>query len=202
MSDPTYLEPEKVPAHLRGIHGYSGRKFKAEARETVTIPIDAGLWSGGSRDHYSLVRLADGRAASDPTAQTAPWSAERSERVVTLIPGFAVVRHSMFCGKDMGLTFYVHPTDIAPLLPPASEPLAELELQALDIIGGLKSFARDEERDRRKITREEYAAAVESLKAKGLLNKAGAVTVAGRNARVRLTYQQQYARRASSERAL
>jgi hypothetical protein len=71
-----HLEPNQVPAYLRG--SYNGRKFKAVVTETVTIPSDAGVWGGGSRDLYSYVML---QPDADPIRLTgqnaAPWDRSR-----------------------------------------------------------------------------------------------------------------------------
>jgi hypothetical protein len=188
-----YLEPALVPASLRG--GYAGKMFKAVVCTEATIPIDAGLWSGGSREVYTAIEFATGRQASFPGQDEAPWGA-RQERTVKLEPGLAVVRHSMFCGKDMGLTFYLHPANAAQLLPAPSAELTKYEKLVLHATCSFKSSYGG--RDRYQMaqcdarygkdfqsfpTREQWDAAKQSLIAKGLLNKAGAVTVAGRNAR-------------------
>ena len=175
-----HLEPKQVPAYLKG--GYTGQKFKAEPAESVFIPADAGLWSGGSRNTYSAIELATGRAAAVSDNITNPWSADRQDRTVPLRAGFAIVKHSIFCGKDFGLTFFVHPSDITKLLPqPASDDLNATELKALAIVRGLKSSYRAEYFSRAGIS----AGEAEAIKAKlcklGYLNKAGAITVAGRN---------------------
>lgn len=175
-----HLEPKQVPAYLKG--GYTGQKFKAEAAESVHIPADAGLWSGGSRNTYSAIELATGRAAAVSDNMSSPWAAERQDRTVPLRAGFAIVKHSIFCGKDYGLTFFVHPSDVTKLLPePVSDDLSAVELKALAIVRGIKSSYRADYYARAGIS----AGEVEAIKAKlirlGYLNKAGAITVAGRN---------------------
>jgi len=104
-----YLDPNMIPAQLRG--GYSGKKFKAVVCTEVTIRADAGLWSGGSRDTFRFVQLSTGDAIAASDNMSAPWDASRKDQHITLKPGFAVVEHSLFSGKDMGLTFYVHPDE-------------------------------------------------------------------------------------------
>jgi hypothetical protein len=114
------------------------------------------------------------------------------------MPGLAIVCHSHSCGSDAGLTFWLHPQDAAPLLP-ATEELGAIEQLVLDYtISRKASYAgkdryqqavddlRGGYRSREGIARLDRAlwdAAKGSLIARGLLNKAGAVTVAGRNAR-------------------
>jgi hypothetical protein len=116
---------------------------------------------------------------------------------VTLKPGFAVLEHSIFCGKDMGLTFYLHPDNATKLLPPVHD-ISPYERLVLRATASLKSSYNG--RDRYQMaqgyenanylkannlsypTREQWESAKQSLVGKGLLNKAGAVTPAGRNA--------------------
>lgn len=187
-----YLDPKMVPAVLRG--AYNGQKFKAVVCETVDIPSDAGLWSGGSRELYSVVTLDDGMKLL-PGQDAAPWNRNyHNRREIMLQPGVVVVRHSIFCGKDTGLTFYVHPENATKLLPAPAAELSEHERMVLEATCSLKShyngrdryqMATDSLRYNRKPypSRDEWNAAKQSLIDKGLLNKAGAVTVAGRNAR-------------------
>lgn len=176
-----YLEKHQVPDMLR--KGYSGTKFRAEPCEQVYIPSDAGLWSGGSRTTYSAIELISGRELPLPDQHLAPWDKERTEKRIPLKPGFAVIRHQMFCGKDMGLTFFVHPEDVAKLLPSnTTNELTETERKFLAVIAGIKSSYRADYWQRMGLKKEQ----VEELKTKlaglGLLNKIGAITPAGRNA--------------------
>ena len=205
--DTIYLENTQVPAHLRG--NYSGRKFSAIVTDTITISSHDGLWDGGSRTTYSLVNIETGESVPASDNMSAPWDNTRQDRTVTLRPGFAAIRHSIFCGKDMGLTFYVHPDNAAKLLPAPAAELSPYECTVLEATCSKKShymgkdryqMAKDDcvdwngqprEYGRRDYgigdlpfpTREQWNAAKDSLISKGLLNKAGAVTVKGRNAR-------------------
>lgn len=191
-----YLDPNMIPAALRS--GYNGNKFKAVVCTQTTIPSDAGLWSGGTRDTYQLIHLETGRAVTASDNMSSPWNAARKDQDITLQPGFAVVEHSVFCGKDMGLTFFVHPDNAAKLLPAPSAELTDHEAIVLQATCSYKSSyngmtrydmaKRDHEYSWKEnkspfATRGQWDAAKQSLIAKGLLNKAGAVTPAGRNAR-------------------
>lgn len=175
-----YLDPAQVPAHLKG--GYTGKKFAAVITDEVHIHAQDGTWSGGSRTDYCALDLSTGRRAALSDASSAPWDSNRKDQQIKLKSGFAVVKHVMFCGKDLGLTFYLLPTDAAPLLPPPAEELTETELQVLAIIRGLKSGYRADQYQRKGIS----PAEVEAIKARLIkgeyLNKAGAITPKGRNA--------------------
>lgn len=191
MNQAIYLDPKQVPSQLTS--GYSGRKFKAVVCETVTIPSDAGLWDGGSREKYHVVRLADGAALPAAEHNAAPWDNGRRDRTVNLESGVCVVKHSVFCGKDMGLTFYVHPSDATAMLPAPAADMTETEKLVLQATRSFKSSYGG--RDRYQMatdglrydgkpypTRAQWDEAKAELVTRGYLNKAGAITTAGRNA--------------------
>lgn len=175
-----HVEPRMIPDHLRG--GYTGRKFKVAAVESVTIPEQAGTWDGGSRETFCFIEMSTGRVAAASDNVSAPWHESRRDRTYTLKPGYGVRAHSVFCGTDMGLTFYVHPSDAAALLPERVE-LTDLERKVLDIIGGIKSAYRNDEYRRHGINEAERGGALLSLFNKGLIDRRTAITVKGRNAR-------------------
>lgn len=114
MQDPIKLTAAQLPSWLKGFNGYRGRKYKAETRTVVTIPATAGLWDGGSRTEYFVVRMEDGAAHRDSMHDR--YLDGRRDIRVDLQPGFCVVTHSIFCGKDCGLTVYVHPENMPKLL--------------------------------------------------------------------------------------
>jgi hypothetical protein len=177
---PMYLERNQVPEHLR--RSYTGAKFQAEARDFVTVPFEAGLWSGGSRDSYTAIELSTGKALPMPGQDLAPWDKERQSYKVELKPGFSIVRHSMFQGTDLGLTFYVHSSDIAALIPQDSgAELSDLELYFLAVVRGIKSSYRVDYYRRKGMTEAQIDAFKAKLCELGYLNKAGAITVKGKN---------------------
>jgi hypothetical protein len=187
MTPTIYLEPRDVPPMLSA--GYSGKKYQARVCETVTIPADAGLWSEGSRDKYRAVRTVDGREIPMHD-QSAPWSATRAEKRFDLAPGIVVALSRISRGVDMGLTFYLHPADAIKMLPAAVE-LDPTEKLVLEYTIGRKSSYNGMDRFQMAArdhhgelfpTRAAWDDAKARLIGRGLLNKAGAVTTAGRNA--------------------
>lgn len=194
MNKIIHLDPAQVPAQLR--RSYSGKHFKAEIVESVTIPSYAGNWCEGSRDTYELVQLSDGNAVAASDNISAPWD-HRTDRKIDLRPGFAVVRHSIFCGKDMGLTFYMLAENAAALLPPPAAELSSHQKIVLNATASLKSSYNGQDRyqmsapsswEAQEIkdafpTRAQWEQAKAELIASGHLNKAGAITTKGRNAR-------------------
>jgi hypothetical protein len=193
MSQVIHLEPSQVPTVLRG--SYAGYKYKVLVCESVTIPVTAGLWDGGSRDSYQGVELATGKRYPLTMESEAPWGTRR-EITVQLDNGKAVVEHSIFCGKDMGLTFYIHPSNAIGLIPAKVE-LTPYQRLVLVATRSLKSSYAGRDRYENAQgeynctqvlkgddypTRDQWREAQASLIAEGYLNKAGAITVKGRNA--------------------
>lgn len=187
------LEPAQVPAQLRG--SYTGRKFKVRVGDKVTIPSDAGLWDHGSRDVYNMLRIVDGAAVPFPGQQAAPWDSRRADQSISLTPGYCVVRHSSFQGKDMGLCFYLHPADAAPMLPAPAADLDPVAQLVVNYTVSRKSSYMGRDRYQMALednrwarppmepfpTRGQWDAAKAEMIARGYLNKAGAITPAGRN---------------------
>jgi hypothetical protein len=70
------------------------------------------FWDGGSREEPRFVELATGRVlSSDSIPRAARQQAGNGYGLavadVALTPGFAIVVHSIFCGKDLGYRVYV-----------------------------------------------------------------------------------------------
>jgi hypothetical protein len=190
MSNTVYLtgkEPLIRDIAARTFPDYTGRQFKLSVvPEGGTINC-ASYWDGGSRDYFVFIRLDTLQATPAVPPQSAFDRPVRGLDRVILPEGVACVEHSIFCGKDMGLTIHVPAANAAPLLPAAPN-VSEDVTRVLICTRGLKSsYGGDNqvrfhaaERNWR-MTREMWDAAVEAAKAAGYLNKAGAITTSGRN---------------------
>jgi hypothetical protein len=100
------------------------------------------------------------------------------------------VAHSIFCGKDMGLTVYVSPSQLATsnLIPKPSE-VSDDEGVVLkytshykNTYGGQTNLRFKEATRSTDITVERWEAAKATLIERGLLRKNGSITPEGRNA--------------------
>lgn len=180
---------EPLIARIAAAVGYTGRKFKLEPKSEVGISGIDCMWSGGSRATWYAISFPD-FAVADPSPPCT-FPNPPVNHTVALAPGAGIlVRHSIFCGKDSGLTIYVHPDGLAKMLPAASGSApSQAELIVLVATAGLKpshagiSNCRfHEAHERTGISLEQWEAAKASCIAKGLLNRAGAITPAGRNA--------------------
>lgn len=91
---------------------YKGRKFQIEFAENVMLYNTN--WSGGTRNKYAAL-AADGRMARPDIP--APWINQVEGSEVELNPNVVLVKHTIFCGKDLGITIYVHPSYAPQYLP-------------------------------------------------------------------------------------
>ena len=167
---------------------YGGKKFKLVATETVDV---RSYWDGGSKTTFvgvgltvplQTVRAPNSHPIFDPAGQ--------GSTVVTLPLGAAIVAHSIFCGKDMGLTVYVSPSQLATSnLIPKPIQVSEDEGVVLkftshykNTYGGVSNLRFKEANRSTKITAERWEAAKVALIERGLLRKNGSITPEGRNA--------------------
>jgi len=84
---------------------YRGRKFRLAVTDHVTL---YNLnWDGGSRNQYAAVQITAGQTRVFGN-MPAPWSNPVEGLTLELKPDVAVVRHSIFCGYDTGITVYLN----------------------------------------------------------------------------------------------
>lgn len=106
---------------------YRGRKIVIVPQK---YPLNCkSYWDGGSRDYFAFVRLDTMQSAAMP-AQSAFDKDIRGAEAVTLPPGVICVEHSIFCGKDTGITIHVNSVNLVSMLPaghPALLPPAPAE---------------------------------------------------------------------------
>lgn len=183
-----HLDPKQVPTALRG--SYTGRKFSVIVTESVTLHDTT--WSGGTRSAWHALDLATGHFSPNVTASSTPpgfrgTCADGQE--VPVREGTSIVEHTIFCGKDMGLRFYVHPKNASLLLPDNSgDPLTEAELCLLEATASLKgSYGGRKPRIDMMHSNGFDDAAIEEARAslieKKFLRANGSITPAGRNHR-------------------
>lgn len=88
---------------------YGGRKWKLESRERLSTN---SYWDGGSKDTFCIVEIATFLTKSIPSMNPLTVKA----REPTDIPaGAVIVEHSIFCGKQIGLTVHCRPEDFEQL---------------------------------------------------------------------------------------
>ena len=171
---------------LAGFPSYSGRKFKVEVHKNDSkFEIDLGM-SGGTYSRFAFVKLdtMTGVNVHDMPGLN-QYFGNGFNRMATpfqMPEGFAIIEHASFCGKDSGLTIHLLEANATKLLPAPVE-LTDLERSVLKATWSLKASYMGRSRQQESgIPLADWTAASETLKAKGLLNKAGAITPAGKNA--------------------
>jgi len=83
---------------------YSGRKFCIEFVSEVAFY--GTNWGGGTRNKYAVIKSDGTKAILNVTA---PWINPIEGSSIELPVDVLVVKHSIFCGKDMGIRIYANP---------------------------------------------------------------------------------------------
>jgi hypothetical protein len=182
MRDAVYTD-RKDPTIDRAIRScfpsYNSRTVQIQAAEKLTLRNT--YWDGGTRSTYSLCYLSTGEQRPLPQFDPPQFGGPRRPPEIELREGFAVLEHVIFCGKDLGIHFHVHPATLAPLLP--DKPDLSLEEQVvLNMTCALTSAGRKNERERQGFPDAAWERGKASLIEKGFLRKNGAVTNEGRTA--------------------
>jgi hypothetical protein len=99
---------------------YRGRSIKLVIQDYVCV-TDL-IWGGGTRSVYRAVNLADLRASRDTRFLPFP-EVTRMEGTYPVPDMVAIVEHTIFCGKDLGLRIYINPANVAPGMLPAAQAL-------------------------------------------------------------------------------
>lgn len=109
------LTAKDIPAIFRAAFpAYKGRKWTAQVGTKVYIS-DTN-WSGGTKNTYRAVDLMTGLVTDPSPRALGPWYSP-NEPTLEIPPHVVVLEHSIFMGKDSGITVHVRPDDIAHALP-------------------------------------------------------------------------------------
>jgi hypothetical protein len=184
MNQKFYMAPKDVPTQLRGIGGYIGQKYQVIS--ATSVDISDNYWSDGTRSYWGVVNLVSGKTIELPEQN--PLEASSTKRV-TISPGVGVWKHTIFSGKDVGITLYLHPDNVSKLLPAnandgptENEKLVLKYTQSLkNTYGGETNIRFTEAQKNHNISKENWEVAKASCIKKGWLTKAGAITNDGKN---------------------
>ena len=166
--------------------GYRGRSIKLST--DIPSRLDS-YWDGGSRDSYCFYSLDENKSLS--VHSNHPYFESGQPSVLKRLPDrIVLVKHCIFCGKDLGITIYANESDLTPMLPKAADSELSRDEQIVLIAtrslknsyGGRSDIRFEESRYHTRIDRERWFIASDSLKAKGYLKSNGAITPEGRNA--------------------
>ena len=164
--------------------GYTGRKYAFQA--VGEVRVKSTYWDGGSRSTWTAVKLSTRQVVPLPKFDPPQFGGPQSIPPIPLEQDMAIIEHSIFCGKDMGLTIYIHPSDaprmiIEPDSATDDEKIVLAHKGLKNSYGGQKNIQYTEANLRYKITQDRWDVATLSLKARKLLTKVGAITPSGRN---------------------
>ena len=183
-----YLEPRDMPEEARRIFraafpAYKGKTFKVcYANGPISV---RSYWDGGSRDYYAFVNLANMATMACPTSSH--FDNVTGVDSVEIPSGSVCVEHSIFCGKDAGLTIICRESESTKFLPATAEVTPDVAI-VLQYSNEYKNSYGGETGIRFKyasretgITRDRWDAAKSEAIALHLLRKNGAITPTGRN---------------------
>jgi hypothetical protein len=162
--------------------GYKGKRFKIATASCFSPNLNH--WEGGTRTYQVLISRR-GERRQVPECGTMFVG---SHGPIDIPPGFLIIEHSIFCGKDMGLTFLIRPDELDTLALPAPVDLTDDERTVLLYTRSRKSSyaGRDRQQmawdDGKRISPETWKVTQDALIAKGLLTKSTAITAKGLNA--------------------
>ena len=169
----------ELSALAKKAFGYTGRSFKAQAAESITLPNYIDSDNGGTWSDYAVIWKQTVRRISAGSGGKVALNAE------TL-----VMEHSYFQGHDTGITVYAHPA-LFPQLLPAGEERALTTEQKI-VLASTRSYKANYAGDSQiryheaarqtGITLADWERSKAECQGLGLLDKRGAITLAGRNA--------------------
>ncbi len=165
--------------------GFTGRNVTIRVNASGKMTLSGTYWDGGSRTTYYGIDLATCQTVALPTYSPPQFGGPVNTPVVDMVDGMAIAELWQHGGK-FDLTINVLAANSAPLLPKSVE-LTDDEKIVLKCTKGYKSSyagIKDYRFAQSGISRERWEAAKASCIAKGLLNKAGAITNDGRNVKI------------------
>lgn len=168
---------------LAAFPNYAGKSFSVETFSPTRLD---SCWEGGSRDFYRFVNLATLQTVGVPENGT-PFSNGGQILKCDVLPfNVAMVRHTVFCGKDLGLTVHVGAENLGKYLPAPVE-LTLAQRIVLVTTRERKSSYNGQNRQQMAeadcgLPEPEWTKAKAELIAKGLLKANGSITDDGRNA--------------------
>jgi len=83
----------------------------------AAVTLTDTYWDGGSRSIYTAVNMLTRRSAGAPQYDPPQFGGPKETPVVTLPENIAIVRTGTMCGKTARAYVYVHPSNLAKLLP-------------------------------------------------------------------------------------
>ena len=95
----------------------SYRKHDAYLSPHIEVCLSGTYWDGGTRHEYVAVDLASKHSQGAPRYNPPQFGGPAISPRVELPVGVAIVAGGVFCGKPATATVYIHPDNLAKLLP-------------------------------------------------------------------------------------
>lgn len=157
---------------------YNGRKFQVRiVPERTPISVHS-YWDGGSREYYVALNLLTYKAMEIP--ENGGMNSSKKLAPISITENFCLVEHSIYMGKDMGLTFIICEKNATALLP-SKDNLDKKERGVLLVLRSYKPAFRREYARQLGISAQEYDQIVANLKVKQYVGPTGGITPKGRN---------------------
>lgn len=163
---------------LAAFPSYKGKMFRV--RSCTSVSLCGAYWSDGSRVTYRAIDLVSLEVSDANPAIQNPFRVPEAP-TVELIAGSGIVSHTISRGKDLGLTLYVRPENVVPLVTVSVEP------DVLKVLVATRSYKACYGGDKNYRQRNSGLGPVAWDRARslaielGYLDKRGAITVEGRN---------------------
>ena len=181
-----FINRKQVPSIILAVFpDYNGHKFEFQVTQKITLAN--AYWDGGSRSFYKAVNLLNGQITEAHPALSNPYQCPTSP-TIDLPKDTAIIEHSIFCGRDCGITIYLHPDNAATLLP---SPITLTQDEKIILCAtrsfvssyaGIKEYRFKEAKRTTGITWERWCATKDNLITNGFLTRSGAITTKGKNA--------------------
>jgi hypothetical protein len=113
MNEAIKVSKKQIPSMLlKAFPDYNGRKFKIEVRQNYFMQ---NYWSEGTRYYCKAVNMVTGEIV-DPSWDTQNPFKQIAHSTIEIPVGVCIVEHVIFCGKCLGLRFYIREENLARLL--------------------------------------------------------------------------------------
>ena len=184
-----YLEKQDIAELVKATYpDYTGCKFQIQTAAKYHL---SNYWDGGTKNFAKFAKYENGWKVLDAPETTKNPFNGIAHATMDIPKNGLVVEHSIFCGKDLGITVYLNPeSEYLPKFLPQDKPeLTREQKIVLAAARGLKSsyagisnYRYHAAHRETGISLDAYEGAKAQLIASGYLNRAGAITLKGRNA--------------------
>lgn len=104
-------------ARLIKIADSSYKKHKATLWSGEKLALSGTYWDSGSRSTYTAINLETGRNIGAPQYAPPQFGGPKTDPIVEIPEGVAIVETGVFCGKTATASVYVNPKNLTKFLP-------------------------------------------------------------------------------------